>query len=120
MKSTKKSPKNNARQNPGFLTPVQLKTRQNQASASLKVIDIRGRLEYWLGHIPGAERFSRSRVLKEIPKDQPLAVTCLSGHRSAIAAHWLISQGYRQIYSLQGGLLAWQQTGFPVQRGTRP
>lgn len=111
LKSTPKSAIN-----PVPLTPVQLKSRQNQ----LLVIDVRSGLEYWMGHIPGAKRLSRSAILKEIPKDQAIAITCLSGHRSAITAHWLVSQGYHQVYNLQGGTIAWQQAGYPLQRGSQP
>lgn len=110
MKSTKKQT-----MNPIPLTSAQLKSRQNQ----LLVVDVRGWFEYWLGHIPGAQRLNRNRILKDIPKDQPIALTCLSGHRSAIAAQRLVSQGYRQVYNLQGGLLAWQGAGYPVQRGNQ-
>lgn len=102
--------------NPSPLTPFQLKLRQNQ----LMVVDVRGWLEYWMGHISGAQRFSRDRILKEIPKDQAIAITCLSGHRSDMAAQWLVTQGYSQVYCLQGGLLAWQGAGYAVQRGNRP
>lgn len=111
MKSTKKQSVN-----PILLTSAQLKSRQNQ----LEIIDVRGGLEYWMGHIPGAKRMSRNQILQEIPKDQAIAITCLSGHRSAIAAQWLVSQGYRQVYNLQGGLLAWQGAGYDLQRGSRP
>ncbi|PSB31606.1 rhodanese-like domain-containing protein [Stenomitos frigidus] len=102
--------------NPVLLTPAQLKSQAHQ----LLIIDVRGWLEYWMGHIPTAQRFSRNRILKDIPKEQAIAITCLSGHRSEIAAQWLVTQGYRQVYNLQGGLLAWQGAGYPVQRGNRP
>ncbi|HEY9641450.1 MAG TPA: rhodanese-like domain-containing protein [Coleofasciculaceae cyanobacterium] len=102
--------------NPTLLTPVQLKSRQDQ----LLMIDVRGWLEYWIGHIPGAQRLNHHRILRDIAKDQPIALTCLSGQRSAIAAQWLVTQGYRQVYNLQGGLLAWQSAGYAVQRGNRP
>lgn len=115
MKS-KSKPKNQKIVNPVLLTPAQLKSRQNQ----LLVIDVRGWFEYWMGHIPGAQRLSRDRILKDIPKEQAIVLTCLSGHRSAIAAQWLVTQGYRQIYNLQGGLLAWQSAGYLIQRGNRP
>ncbi|KGF72614.1 rhodanese [Neosynechococcus sphagnicola sy1] len=111
MTSTKKQS-----MNPVLLTSTQLKSLQNQ----LLIIDVRGWLEYWMGHIPGAQRLSRNRILKEISKDQEIALTCLSGHRSAIAAQWLVTQGYRQVYNLKGGLLAWQSTGYSVQRGNHP
>ncbi|MEB3338776.1 MAG: rhodanese-like domain-containing protein [Leptolyngbyaceae bacterium] len=84
--------------NPVLLTPSQLKSRQNQ----LLVIDVRSGLEYWLGHIPGAQRLNKNRILQEIPKDRAIALTCLSGHRSVMAAQWLVSQGYRQVHNLQG------------------
>ena len=111
MKSLKKP-----NPNPVLLAPAQLKSRENE----LLLIDIRGWLEYWLGHIPGAKRLSRDRILKDISKDQAIAITCLSGHRSAIAAQWLVSQGYSQVYNLRGGLLAWQSAGYQIQRGNRP
>ncbi|XGV97953.1 MAG: rhodanese-like domain-containing protein [Leptolyngbya sp. BL-A-14] len=99
--------------NPVLLTPTQLKSQEKQ----LLVVDVRGWLEYWIGHIPGAQRLNQNRILKDIGKDQPIAITCLSGHRSALAAQWLVSQGYCQVYNLQGGLMAWQGAGYPVQRG---
>lgn len=108
--------KNQKTINPTLLTPAQLKSRQNQ----LLIVDVRGWLEYWMGHIPGAQRLSRNLILKAIPKDQKIALTCLSGHRSAIAAQWLVSQGYQQVYNLQGGTMAWQQVGYPLQRGNQP
>lgn len=102
--------------NPIPLTPAQLKSKEKQ----LLVIDVRGWFEYWMGHIPGAQRFSNNQILKDIPKEQAIAITCLSGHRSAITAQSLATQGYRQVYNLQGGLLAWQKAGYAIQRGNRP
>lgn len=98
------------------LTPSQLQSRQEQ----LLVIDVRGWFEYFMGHIAGAERMSRDRILKEVPKDQAIAITCLSGHRSDMAAQWLVSEGYSKVHSLRGGLLAWQSAGYPVHRGNQP
>jgi len=112
MKSKTKQTKTQSL-NPASLTPTQLLSRQNQ----LRIIDVRSWLEYAMGHIPSAERLNQNRILKTIPKDQPIAITCLSGHRSAIAAQWLIKQGYSKVYNLQGGLLAWQSAGLPVKRG---
>lgn len=111
MKSTNKQS-----MNPVSLTPAQLNSRQNQ----LFLIDVRGWLEYLIGHIAGAKKMSRDRILKEIPKDQAIAITCLSGHRSDMAAQWLVAQGYSKVHSLKGGLLAWQSAGYSVHRGLRP
>jgi rhodanese-related sulfurtransferase len=107
---------NRQTKNPVSLTPAELKSRQNQ----LLIIDIRGWFEYWMGHIPEAKRLNQNHILKDIPKDQVIAITCLSGHRSAIAAQWLVAQGYQHVYNLQGGLMAWQGAGYSVRRGNRP
>jgi rhodanese-related sulfurtransferase len=102
---------------PILLTPTQFKTRQKE----FLVIDVRGWLEYWMAHILGAKRLSRDRVLKTVPKDQAIiAMTCLSGHRSAMAAQWLVGQGYENVHNLKGGLLGWQGAGYAVHRGNRP
>jgi rhodanese-related sulfurtransferase len=101
---------------PKTITPAQLNIRQSQ----LLIIDVRGWLEYLIGHIPGARKMSRGRILKDVPKDRPLAVTCLSGTRSQPTAQWLAQQGYEKVYNLQGGCMAWQQAGHRLKRGTRP
>jgi hydroxyacylglutathione hydrolase len=79
MKSTQQNTK------PAPLTPTQLKSQKQK----LIIIDVRSWLEYLMGHIEGAQRLNRSRILKEIPKNQAIAVVCLSGHRSLPVAHWL-------------------------------
>jgi len=114
-KSTNKQAKSQPMQS-SSLSPSQLKSRQNQ----LLVVDVRGWFEYFIGHIAGAQRYSRDRILKEIPKDRAIAITCLSGHRSDMAAQWLVTQGFSKVYSLKGGLLAWQSAGYDVHRGVKP
>jgi rhodanese-related sulfurtransferase len=42
-------------------------------------------------------------------------VYCQSGRTSAIAAHTLVALGYRDVWNLEGGLLAWQRAGFRLQ-----
>jgi hydroxyacylglutathione hydrolase len=105
----------------GFTSPVVLTADQLQfQKAQLIVIDVRGWLEYVMGHIPGAQRLNYKRILKEIPEDQPIIVTCLSGHRSLFVAQSLVQQGYHHVHNLQGGVIAWQQSGYHLQFGTRP
>lgn len=114
-KSANKKTVNKTPARPVGLTAAQLNSRQEH----LLLVDVRGWLEYWVGHVPGAQLMSRDRILREVPKDQAIAVTCASGHRSAAASEWLVAQGYRQVYNLQGGLMAWHSAGYPVRRGNR-
>jgi rhodanese-related sulfurtransferase len=98
------------------LTASQLKSRQE----NLAILDVRTGLEYLMGHIPKAKRFHRDRVLREISREQAIAVVCLSGHRSSPIAQWLIEQGYQKVYNLKGGCLAWTQAGYALKRGLKP
>jgi rhodanese-related sulfurtransferase len=45
----------------------------------------------------------------ELPRDKKIVVVCRSGHRSAIAADFLLKAGYTNIYSLTGGMTAYRQ-----------
>ncbi|MBD2206035.1 rhodanese-like domain-containing protein [Calothrix sp. FACHB-1219] len=101
---------------PFSLNPRQLRSRL----AQFTIIDARSWMEYLLGHIPGARYLSQSSILEEIPKDELIVVTCLSGHRSLATARWLVEQGYFKVYNLQGGIMTWQQLGYPLQRGNNP
>lgn len=98
------------------ITPDGLQSSQSQ----FLIVDARSWLEYITGHIPGAVLFDRERVLAEIPKDRQIVVACLSGNRSASAAQWLVTQGYSQVYNLEGGLVAWKHANRPVQAGNQP
>ena len=42
-------------------------------------------------------------------KDRPVVLHCRSGVRSARALRALEAVGYTNLYSLEGGILAWQE-----------
>lgn len=46
--------------------------------------------------------------LAEIPTDQPIAVICRVGGRSARVAAFLRGQGFEKVYNVTGGMLAWK------------
>lgn len=57
------------------------------------------------------------RRLAELPKDRPILVYCAVGSRSAQVFNFLARRGYAEVYNLSGGIYAWAQRGYPVQRG---
>ena len=82
------------------------------------ILDVRGASEYKEMHIPGAVNIHAGRVLQSqahIPRDQPVIVHCLSGDRSSIAVSALMAHGYRNLFNLTDGILAWQQQGYPLE-----
>lgn len=84
------------------------------------ILDVRGRDEYLAGHIPGALNIHAGRVLAhldKLPKERPLIVHCVGGDRSSTAISALLSHGFRNALNLTGGIRAWQEAGFPVEKG---
>ena len=52
----------------------------------------------------------------QLPQDKTtkIAVYCMSGRMSAIAARTLLKLGYTDVTDLRGGMIAWQRAGFPL------
>jgi rhodanese-related sulfurtransferase len=77
------------------------------------------------GEIPGTDLFIPfDRVetnLGRLPADKGarLVLYCRSGSMSAIAARTLVRLGYTDVWNLKGGMIAWQQGGYPVARTAR-
>ena len=82
-------------------------------------LDVREQSEYDAGHIPGVKLIPTGEVsnrLSEIPKDKPVIVTCRSGNRSSQVTKYLQDQGYANAHNMEGGIVAWQQAGYPVEK----
>ena len=97
------------------LTVTELSSKRN----GLVILDVRGRTEWEAGHLPGARLIPLAELpdrLTEIPADQPVAVHCQGGSRSAIAASLLLARGHRAVANVIGGLTAWEQAGLPIER----
>jgi len=50
----------------------------------------------------------------DVPKDQQIFVSCLSGRRSQAARDLLIARGYTHVINVTGGYVAWQEAGLPI------
>ncbi len=84
----------------------------------LVILDVRGGSEWDAGHLKGATHIPLAELpdrLHELPLDQPVAVHCQGGGRSAIAASLLLSVGRRGVTNVSGGFGAWVQAGLPVE-----
>lgn len=81
------------------------------------VVDVRSPGEYARGHIPGARSIPLGTLatrLGELPKDEPVTVVCLSGHRSHQAASLLLRSGFPSARHMAGGMLRWKG---PIEKG---
>ncbi len=70
---------------------------ERRVHGDVRVLDVRGKVEFDAGHIPGALNVAHTRLfarLAEVPRDLPILVHCGSGARSAHAAALLAREGY--------------------------
>jgi glyoxylase-like metal-dependent hydrolase (beta-lactamase superfamily II)/rhodanese-related sulfurtransferase len=85
------------------------------------LVDVREPQEFTgdLGHVPGAHLVPLATLLDAATtwdRDSEIVLVCRSGGRSARAAAELAKQGFRHLYNLRGGMLAWTSARLPVER----
>lgn len=77
------------------------------------IVDVRTPNEFVNGHLQNAINIDwnsddfQSKI-KEIDKEKPVFVYCLSGGRSATAAENMRKNGFKEVYELDGGLIKWK------------
>lgn len=94
-----------------------------------RLIDVRNRYEIEIGTFPGAEspeteNFTEfqsfvEETLEDADKSTPLALCCTGGIRCERASQLLLRCGFKEVYQLDGGILAYlQRLPFKRQRFT--
>lgn len=92
------------------------------AGAVVRLIDVRTPAEFETVHIPGAynvplDLLSEHRTELRTHLDDQVVLVCRSGARATRAGNDLASAGLPQLRVLEGGMVAWEATGAPVNRG---
>jgi rhodanese-related sulfurtransferase len=87
------------------------------------VVDISESAEFENGHIPAAINIplgqldsSLNRLKKYRDKKKPIVLTCKTGTRAGRAAAILRKNEFSDVYTLAGGLAAWEKENLPVER----
>jgi len=79
------------------------------------LVDVRTPREFAWFHIQGARNhpspISDPAVLGLKDKDTPVALVCLTGHRSTVAARRLKQQGYTNAFNVTWGMVGWRLFG---------
>ena len=99
------------------ITSVELKQRLDRGEKP-RIIDVREPNEYQINRIPGSALIPLGDVPKrygELNPDEELVVHCKSGVRSAKAADFLRSVGFKRVLNLKGGILDWVDKVDPSQ-----
>jgi sulfur-carrier protein adenylyltransferase/sulfurtransferase len=74
------------------------------------LLDVRQPAEYRSGHLPGAVFIPLPELLdrvRELDASKPVLTYCRSGNRSRSAAALLLTEGFTSVFSLDGGIMAW-------------
>jgi rhodanese-related sulfurtransferase len=82
-----------------------------------QLIDVRRDEEWQESRLPGARHIPLDRLqgeIETIDRDRPIVFYCKVGERSAMAAQAFEGAGY-DASDLEGGIIAWQEAGFPTE-----
>ncbi len=95
------------------------KTLQKTPGAVL--LDVRTAEEYGEGHLAQARNVDYKRddfrqQVGQLDKSKPYFVYCKAGMRSEKAADIMKELGFRQVYTLDGGIDEWEDENLPVER----
>lgn len=90
-----------------------------EKGVELALIDVRGEGEVAYGMIEGARHVPLHLLplkASEMNKDIPHVYYCRSGARSAQACAFMAAQGHGKSINLQGGVMAWVQSGLNLAK----
>ncbi len=87
-------------------------------NSDVVVVDVREKLEWNEGHIPGAIHVPRGflelQIEEAVPdKDKTVLLYCAGGVRSLMAGRTLQQMGYQNAISMAGGFGQWKASGYP-------
>ncbi|MGE4634852.1 MAG: rhodanese-like domain-containing protein [Arenicellales bacterium] len=103
------------------VSAVQLPQLINQENAV--VVDVCQPEEFRKGHIPAAINIPVDQIKEQLgqlekfrKKDRPIVLSCRSGQRASRAATVLRKNEFERVYTLSGGLAAWEKENLPLER----
>lgn len=81
-------------------------------AGNIQLVDVRTPEEYNDKHIANATNINVNgsdfeSKMKTLDKSKATYIYCLAGSRSAKAAAWAASNGFTQVYNLEGGITSW-------------
>lgn len=86
-------------------------------------IDVREDEEFARDRAKGARHIGRGVIERDIEnlvpdKQAAIVLYCGGGYRSALAAESLGLMGYTNVCSMDGGIRAWREAGYPLEQGS--
>lgn len=93
--------------------------QNGRESSGCVILDIRTPEEYSSGCIARAKNIDSSEpglneILEKLDKSRTYAIYCRRGLRAARVLRIMADLGFREVYSLQGGVERWKEAGLPL------
>ena len=98
---------------------TELKTKIDQSSEPLVLLDVRTVEEFKSGHIRNSINIPHEILLSNIDlvseyNDEQLVVYCRSGKRASLVIEALKKHGFTNVVDIEGDILAWSQSNYPL------
>ncbi|MBO1539826.1 thiosulfate sulfurtransferase GlpE [Pseudomonas sp. OA65] len=96
------------------IPPEQAQALREQGAV---VVDVRDPATFAALHIRGSKHLDNHSIadfIRAADLDAPTVVVCYHGNSSQSAAAYLVSQGFSDVYSLDGGFELWRAT-YPAE-----
>jgi sulfur-carrier protein adenylyltransferase/sulfurtransferase len=90
----------------------EMKRALDRSDLNIRVVDVREKEERRIAHVPGTIHIPLSELvlrLGELDRGQTIYLHCKAGGRSMKALQLLRQNGFKQLKSVRGGLLAWAE-----------
>jgi rhodanese-related sulfurtransferase len=95
------------------------RARRMVDEGSAQLIDVREPDEWEEGHAPQARHVPLQTFLANpteyVQPTDDVVFVCARGQRSAVAAEMASAVGVEHAYNLEGGMIDWQERGYPVE-----
>lgn len=105
------------------IAPVEIPTisvdELKGSQTGVQVVDVRDPSLYDMGWITGGTKMPMAKLSTEyqtLVKDKPVVVVDHAGKQVLSAGRFLKSKGFTDVKRLQGGLMAWTEKGYPLEK----
>jgi len=101
---------------------IAIEEAEAKIDAGIQLLDVRTLEEWNEGRLEGARRITLSdgefleKAIAELDSEKPVLVYCRTGRRSDEAAKRLMKAGFTTVFNMKGGIVAWLESGKPVEK----
>lgn len=97
------------------LSPAEVVIKVNDKNAQL--VDVRTPKEFSTGTLAGSTNIPVADLearINSLDKNRPVIFICQNGRRAQQALRQIKGKGFKDVYTLEGGIVAWQAAKLPL------